>query len=99
MSTGNCPIFYWQPAKLPDCRTLEGRFVRLEKLDAPPGTATVSEPPSRIPTPIPNCGTNSGWDCSTIETTSMPGSGITLPLQTDGPRWWWTDGLIQFAVR
>ncbi|TDV52778.1 RimJ/RimL family protein N-acetyltransferase [Pseudomonas graminis] len=27
-------LTHWQPAKLPDTRTLQGRFIRLEKLDA-----------------------------------------------------------------
>ncbi|OWA52014.1 hypothetical protein BV898_16470 [Hypsibius exemplaris] len=33
MSAADIPVPNWQPAKLPDNRTLEGRFVRLEKLD------------------------------------------------------------------
>ncbi|OWA54673.1 hypothetical protein BV898_19072 [Hypsibius exemplaris] len=34
MSAEDIPVPNWKPAKLPDSRTLEGRFVRLEKLDA-----------------------------------------------------------------
>ena len=36
---------HWQPAKTPDNRTLEGRYIRLEKLDpARHGLASLKQP-------------------------------------------------------